>query len=461
MSAQPSRPSPPPQRTVVLVGARARMVCEAALRTLEGVALVRAPGPLDALGEVFHPIAQEAGPPLVVVSDDALAVDEADAFSRALRSLDGRCALRWLSETGQAPPGFPAALTSAAAVEALLRELQGDDAAAPTEPAQQPDAAASDAVAGDAAAGASGLRDAASVCAAALDASPLTAVLQGESPLQACLGVLERLLGGEVRYTPNAAVSSAPAGAVAVQRHGRRFGWLAAPQGVQAAVAVLAADWLAAHLALDAQARALRQAAFTDELTGAWNRRYFNRFLESALERARQRRTPVTLLVFDIDDFKSYNDRYGHAAGDTILQQTVKLLQSDIRPSDRVCRIGGDEFAVVFDAPEGPREPGSAPPSTVAQIAERFQRRICEHRFPELAELAPGTLTISGGLATFPWDAHDAASLLRAADELALRSKQQGKNHLTFGPGAEQVCRLQDLSPSPPRRSSPPPSASP
>ncbi len=455
-----------PQRTVVLVGAKARRACEQPLRRHADVALARAATACDALGELFRPIAEDAGPPLVVVGNDALTADEASAFSRAARSIHPRCHLRWLSdaENEPPPPGFESTLPAGAAAT-LLQSPPAE--AASRDAAEQPTSTATPSR------GAPDVKDAAAaesppqapqgsgaadlpLVHAPLDASPITATLQGDSPLPACLDLLRHALGDEVRFLPAPThPQHAPSlQAVPVERHGQRFGWLVVPQDVDAARAGQAADWLAAHLALDAQARALRQAAFTDELTGAWNRRYFHRFLESAIERARRQRTPVTLLVFDIDDFKSYNDRFGHAAGDTILTQTVKLLQSDIRPSDRVCRIGGDEFAVIFDDPQGPREPGSAPPSTVAQIAERFQRRICEHRFPELAELAPGTLTISGGLATFPWDAHDPDSLLRTADELALRSKKQGKNHLTFGPGAEQVCRLlpQEPAPSPPPR---------
>ena len=177
--------------------------------------------------------------------------------------------------------------------------------------------------------------------------------------------------------------------------------------------------------------------AFRDELTAAWNRRYLASFLEEAIEEARQLRRQLTVLVFDIDDFKSYNDRFGHAAGDTILRNTVQLLGSVIREGDRVCRIGGDEFAVVFADLQAPRQPGTSHPDTVEAIARRFQEQVCAMRFPELGLHAPGTLSISGGLASFPWDGHDGASLIRMADERALESKRRGKNCMTIGPGAQ------------------------
>jgi two-component system cell cycle response regulator len=234
-----------------------------------------------------------------------------------------------------------------------------------------------------------------------------------------------------------------------VLHHQRTLGELRASHADQATLNGLAA-WLARWLMLREQQDQLRVAAFTDDLTGAYNRRYFDRFLKTALAQASEQRQSVTVLCFDIDDFKKYNDRYGHTAGDDILRETVRLLKSVIRPTDRVCRIGGDEFAVIFHEPAGPRDPASKPPASIAQIASRFQRQICEHRFPKLAEEAPGTLTISGGLATFPWDGRTAEELLDRADQLACASKRQGKNAITVGPGAQRVCRLEARATEPP-----------
>lgn len=203
------------------------------------------------------------------------------------------------------------------------------------------------------------------------------------------------------------------------------------------------AQWLASWIKLESQQSELRRCAFTDTLTGAWNRRYFDRFLSAAIDQSRLARRPLTIMIFDIDSFKHYNDTYGHGAGDEILIETVRLLKSVIRPSDRVCRVGGDEFAVIFYEPEGPRDPSSKPLESIYQIACRFQKQICQHRFPKLGNEALGTLTVSGGLASFPWDGHDAASLLEQADQYAIESKRQGKNAITLGPGAESVCHTE------------------
>jgi len=200
------------------------------------------------------------------------------------------------------------------------------------------------------------------------------------------------------------------------------------------------AQWLGHWLALDTSYRRFRTQSLTDDLTGAWNRRYFETFLDGCLARAAERRRPVSVMVLDIDDFKHYNDAFGHSAGDEILRETVRLLSSVIRKGDRVCRIGGDEFAVVFADLEGPREPGSEHPHSVEQITQRFQNEICQMRFPKLGIEAPATLSVSAGLATYPWDGHDAASLLEHADQLALESKRRGKNAITMGPGAQRVC---------------------
>ena len=143
----------------------------------------------------------------------------------------------------------------------------------------------------------------------------------------------------------------------------------------------------------------LWKMSLRDDLTGAWNRRYFNRFLNSILDRATRQRFHVTLMVFDIDDFKHYNDRYGHAAGDEILYETTKLMQSMVREHDVVARIGGDEFAVIFWDATTPRRPNSAHPHDPSGAAERFRKAIRSHKFPKLGKDAPGQLTISGGLA--------------------------------------------------------------
>ncbi len=197
-------------------------------------------------------------------------------------------------------------------------------------------------------------------------------------------------------------------------------------------------DWIARWLALEQHLDRLWHMALRDELTGLWNRRYFNQFLNSVLERAARDRFRVTLLIFDIDDFKAYNDRYGHAAGDEILREAARLMQSVVRDHDVVARIGGDEFAVIFWDATAPRREHSEHPQDALEAAARFQQAIHSHRFPKLGDQAHDRLTISGGLATFPWDGRTADELVNLADRMAMQSKRQGKNAITIGPGSKR-----------------------
>ncbi len=217
----------------------------------------------------------------------------------------------------------------------------------------------------------------------------------------------------------------------------RRFGTLCSANATAGQLRSWA-KWLARWLALDHSYREFRTMAYHDELTEAGNRRFYDLFMARTLRNASRQRRPVTVMVFDIDDFKNYNDRFGHDAGDEVLRETVRLLNSVIRNGDKVCRIGGDEFAVIFADLEGPRELGSNHPESVEQIAARFQDQICQMKFPKLGLDAPGTLSVSGGLATYPWDGTTAADLLHHADQLALQSKCKGKNVITMGPGTHR-----------------------
>jgi two-component system cell cycle response regulator len=216
----------------------------------------------------------------------------------------------------------------------------------------------------------------------------------------------------------------------------------------QPAARHLLAQWasLFAQLAaLQDRHKRLQKLVITDDLTGVYNGRYFRHFLGSILERAKERRFPVALLLFDIDNFKQYNDQYGHGVGDEILKQTAALMRRCCRDHDLVARISGDEFAVVFwekEGPRQPRQPSSVPPArrpqTPLQILTRFQKLLKSQQFTGLGAGGQGVLTISGGMAVFPYDATDMESLITAADrELMFRAKRAGKNSI-FLVGSEE-----------------------
>jgi diguanylate cyclase (GGDEF)-like protein len=190
--------------------------------------------------------------------------------------------------------------------------------------------------------------------------------------------------------------------------------------------------------ALDERHRRLQKLAITDDLTGVYNARWFRHFLDRILDRARQRRFPVTLLLFDIDNFKHYNDQFGHGVGDEILRQTAVLMKRCSRDHDLVARIAGDEFAVVFwdnEPPRVPRDPTATTvarvPQTPLQIAERFRRMIQSNEFTALGPQGQGRLTISGGMAVYPYDAQTPQDLIEAADRaLMFGAKKGGKNSI-------------------------------
>lgn len=191
----------------------------------------------------------------------------------------------------------------------------------------------------------------------------------------------------------------------------------------------------------------LERLATEDDLTGLKNRRYAREFLRQILERGKEENMRLTLLMFDIDNFKHYNDVYGHPAGDDILRQAATLMRACCRKHDVVARIGGDEFAVIFwDAPKesdlenGRRAAQGEHPHEIFFIAERFRRELNAAHLPSLGPEGKGVLTISGGIAGFPRDGENVAELFRQADRGLLEAKRSGKNriYIVGTPGSEE-----------------------
>lgn len=190
---------------------------------------------------------------------------------------------------------------------------------------------------------------------------------------------------------------------------------------------------------IEKRMRYLERLATTDDLTGLKNRRYIREFARQIIERARRSAGRVTLLLFDIDNFKHYNDDYGHATGDEILKQAAILMRRCCRPHDVVGRIGGDEFAVVFwddphcGAPEAARDRRHAEaehPSEPVFVARRFQSEFGHAELNLLGPEGRGVLTISGALARFPRDGTTVQELFERADAALREAKRSGKNRI-------------------------------
>ena len=192
---------------------------------------------------------------------------------------------------------------------------------------------------------------------------------------------------------------------------------------------------------IESKIRHLEKLATEDDLTGLKNRRYIREFSRQIIERARKENGRVTLLIFDIDNLKQYNDIYGHSAGDEILRQVAVLMQRCCRGHDVVGRIGGDEFAVVFwDEPQAmaevaadDRERRSAMaehPKEVVSVARRFQKELGKAEFHLLGPEGKGELTISGGLASLGPGCSTAQELFEQADKALLIAKRSGKNRI-------------------------------
>ena len=159
--------------------------------------------------------------------------------------------------------------------------------------------------------------------------------------------------------------------------------------------------------------------ATRDGLTQIFNRRYFEKFLNAEIDRARRFRKRLGLILFDIDHFKHYNDSNGHPAGDIVLKEVAHLARSSCRSIDVVARYGGEEFVTVVI------EVGV---DGVAARAESLVKLVSEHHFPAQEKQPLGNLTVSAGYATFPEDGRSLEELVAAADRALYAAKHAGRN---------------------------------
>jgi diguanylate cyclase (GGDEF)-like protein len=190
---------------------------------------------------------------------------------------------------------------------------------------------------------------------------------------------------------------------------------------------LLLAPTMSAHsfgllLELDAAHSQLRRLSDTDDLTGAFNRRYFMAALRAEAERAARNGPAYCVALIDVDDFKGVNDRHGHFAGDEVLRTLARACGAQVRSTDVFARFGGEEFAVLL------------PMTDLAHAAcwlERLRERVAALRLEEFGDRV--AVTVSIGVAGVDGTLAPAVQVehaLRAADEALYRAKREGKNRV-------------------------------
>lgn len=170
----------------------------------------------------------------------------------------------------------------------------------------------------------------------------------------------------------------------------------------------------------------LREQAIRDPLTGLFNRRYMQEVFEMALAHAKRLDEPISVLLMDVDHFKSVNDRFGHKAGDLMLEALGRLLRATSRQMDIACRYGGEEFVLLM--------PDASLPMAL-QRAESWRAAFAAQRLDHSGAVLQATLSV--GVAAFPDHGHSVDELLRAADTALYLAKRAGRNCVK-APGPEQ-----------------------
>ncbi|MFN3609242.1 MAG: PleD family two-component system response regulator [Hyphomonas sp.] len=158
-----------------------------------------------------------------------------------------------------------------------------------------------------------------------------------------------------------------------------------------------------------------------DQLTGLHNRRYMNGQLEQHMQRAMRGQHPLSLMMADIDHFKPVNDTHGHQAGDDVLREIGKRLRANVRPTDVVCRTGGEEFVVIM-----PNTPGDL----ACAAAERIRKAVAAEEFQALGGTLSLRITVSAGVSTLQGSEDTTDDLMRRADTALYQAKTGGRNRV-------------------------------
>jgi diguanylate cyclase (GGDEF)-like protein len=167
----------------------------------------------------------------------------------------------------------------------------------------------------------------------------------------------------------------------------------------------------------------LRHQATRDAMTGAWNRRGIMEGLERELSRSRREGKPLAVLLADLDHFKRINDTFGHLAGDAVLREVARKMDSSARPYDLLGRYGGEEFLIILPGCDA---------SNLANTGNRIRQRVAEVPVKHSEVYIPVTISM-GGAVLGPRDQGEIHQLLHAADLALYRAKQNGRNRVELG----------------------------
>ena len=187
-------------------------------------------------------------------------------------------------------------------------------------------------------------------------------------------------------------------------------------------LAVSVGDQIALSLSNLNMQLTLQQQAIRDPLTGLYNRRYMAESLSRELHRAKRKNLPLSVMMMDIDHFKTFNDSYGHDMGDAVLRELGTFLTHNARAEDIACRYGGEEFLLIF------------PETTLDSIlvrAEQLHEGIGKIAITKQGQTT-GNITVSIGVACFPEHGESSPDIIRAADSAMYQAKSAGRNQLVI-----------------------------
>jgi diguanylate cyclase (GGDEF)-like protein len=171
---------------------------------------------------------------------------------------------------------------------------------------------------------------------------------------------------------------------------------------------------------------------YVDALTGVYNRRFFDDRLPTEINRSRRYNQPMSLVMFDIDHFKKFNDTYGHRAGDFVLSSLAQHVKKSLRTQDIVCRYGGEEFTVIMPMTKG---------EDAAMVMSRIRSDLSDRFFYSPYDKQDFNIRISVGISRLPEDGIEPDVIMRSADEALYEAKETGRNKVVLYNPASNIFK--------------------